>query len=96
MLRSEAEHIEIGEERRSSAGVNEHHVVVGRPSTVPNQGDEAGHAFAGIDRVEDQGLEATTQLHCLDRRRVREAVARTGVPSHDLDIVFVKRQLKEF
>ena len=51
MPSSTAQKIEIGKQLWRSVRVNEHYLVVRRPSAVPDQSDQAGHAFAGIDRI---------------------------------------------
>jgi hypothetical protein len=76
--RSEREQIEIGEQCRRAAGVHEDDVVVARPPLLADQRDESGQPLAGVDRLENQRLQLRLQLDRVDRRRVRDAVGRSG------------------
>src|SRR5271154_4398571 len=52
----EAEDTAIAEEPDRTAGVDKHHIVGRGEAAGAHQADEAGHALAGIDRVEQNAL----------------------------------------
>jgi hypothetical protein len=71
---SESQHLAIGEQRGRTARMDEDDIVVWRPSLLTDQGDHAGEALSGIDRVEDRGLETPGELDGLDGGKVRHAI----------------------
>jgi len=78
----------ICEERRCSARVYEHYIVVATPATFANEGDQSRQTFAGVYRIEDHRLQMAGQLDRINRRGMGNAIGRSGVTGNHLDVVF--------
>ena len=75
----------IRKQRRRAAGVQEDDVLVVAPAALADQGDQAGEALAGIDRIERQRFEPAGEADRFDGGFVRDAVGRAGMAGDDFD-----------
>src|SRR5438477_642783 len=64
----------IGEQPRMPARVQPDYVVAGPEAAAADEPDEPGHAFAGIDRIQDEGFQPGGATDGFERAPIWHAI----------------------
>src|SRR6202000_856448 len=92
---SDAECALIGEERGFATCVHEDDILVGAPTPLADQGDQAREALARINRIKRESFKPARKSDRFDRSFVRDSVGRPRMPCDDFHGCFVECNTKQ-